>query len=351
MNTPSMFRGCGALIGIICFCVCLGAWFLYQEVYRDVAVQDASRTFVVEPGESVYGLSYRLEQEGIIRHARLFRAYVSLQGIDTAIHAGTYTVSSPITLSRVAAVLQSPAVQEEKEITIIPGWSLRDVARYFAEQGIASEDDVFAFLGSPAQLSDTVVDTDMFSLRVLDDKPQGMSYEGYLAPDTFRVFADASLEDIIQKLLVHRDDQFTEQMYRDIEAAGRTPFEILTMASIIEREVQQDGDMAKVSDIFWKRYDAGWPLQSDATVKYIHGLDGSVFTTAKEREVDSPWNTYVYPGLPKGPISHPGVSAIMAAIYPESNEYWYFLTTLDTGEVKYGRTLDEHNVNVARYLR
>jgi UPF0755 protein len=116
------------------------------------------------------------------------------------------------------------------------------------------------------------------------------------------------------------------------------------MASLLEREVRSPADKKKVSDLFWRRYAMGWALQADSTVHYVHGKKGDVFTTSAERKIDSPWNTYKYPGLPIGPISTPSLNAIMAAIYPEKNEYWYFLTTPE-GEVKYAKTLEEHNAN------
>ena len=186
--------------------------------------------------------------------------------------------------------------------------------------------------------------------RVLRDKPEDISLEGYLAPDTYRIFTDASLESVLEKLVVERDSQFTDRMYADIRAAGRDVHKVLTVASILEREVQHEEDKAKVADLFWRRFERHWALQADSTVHYAVGRKGDIFTTKKERATDSLWNTYKYPGLPPSPICNPSIESIRAAIYPEKNDYWYFLTTLE-GEVKYARTLEEHNGNVARYLR
>ena len=94
-----------------------------------------------------------------------------------------------------------------------------------------------------------------------------------------------------------------------------------------------------------------WALQADSTIHYIVGTSGSVFTSDLDRQVDSLWNTYKYPGLPLGSIGTPSLESIKAAIYPENNDYWYFLTTLDTGKVIYAKTLAEHNINIANYLR
>ena len=113
---------------------------------------------------------------------------------------------------------------------------------------------------------------------------------------------------------------------------------------MVEEEVQHPEDKAKVADILWRRYKNNWALQLDSSVHYVVDKTGNVFTTGKERSVDSLWNTYKYPGLPLGPIANPGLESIKAALYPEKNSYWYFLTGKD-GTVYYAKTLEEHNAN------
>lgn len=247
-----------------------------------------------------------------------------------------------------------PALRPEITITIIPGWNLRQVAEYLVKQGLASTtEDVFAFTGKPAydyrlpagqaglvasplpQIED---------LKILKGKPKLASYEGYLAPETYRVFADASILDVLKKLVEQREKEITAEMRSDIKKFDRSFHEIMIMASILEKEVQHPSDKAKVADVLWRRYDKNWALQVDSSVHYAVDKTGDVFTTDKERAVDSQWNTYKYPGLPLGPISNPGVDSILAAINPEKNNYWYFLTGKD-GAVYYGKTLEEHNAN------
>lgn len=333
--------------------------FFYAEIYLATAQTGASVQFTVEPNESVAALAARLEQEQVIKAAWLFRKYLVLQGIDKGIQAGQFTVQSPITLARVAAALQARTTQEERTITIIPGWDLRDVAAYFEQEAIGTEDELFALIGEPARLYDPpqaavgrsrLAPVFPSEAKIIAQREPTVSYEGYLAPETYRIFSDATLKEVVEKLITQRDREFTEEMYQTIEKSGRTAPEVLTLASIVEREVRGQEDRAKVADIFWRRYDAGWALQADSSVHYAVGRKGDVFTTKKERDTDSLWNTYKYPGLPPSPICNPSLASIRAAIYPEKNEYWYFLTTFE-GEVKYARTLEEHNGNVARYLR
>lgn len=340
------------VLSIIFLCTLVGAWFVYSEIYAAEAQQSQEITFRIERGESVAELSDRLEQTGVIRNATLFQKYLVLKGLDTQIREGTFVVEAPITLARVVDALDRPSY-DETTITILPGWSLLEIAVYFEEQGIATKDELYAVTGRPAYNYKTQkgrpprFESDA---RILQDRSAHVSLEGYLSPNTFRIFKDASVEDIVHKLVNHMDSQMTEQMYVDIKKQGRSFFEVLTLASIVEREVQSEKDKALVADIFWRRYDANWALQADSTVHYAVGKRGDVFTTKEDRDSTSAYNTYKYPGLPLGPIASPSIESIRAAIYPESNDNWYFITTLE-GEVKYASSLEEHNINVHRYLR
>ncbi len=235
----------------------------------------------------------------------------------------------------------------EVTLTIIPGWNLRQVAEYLVKQGFATTtDDVYNFTGKPAvDYRTTKVTLPKISeLEIFVGKPSYISYEGYLAPETYRVFKDASILDILKKLVEQRDKEISAQMWQDIEKNGGSLYQIMIMASILEKEVQNADDKAKVADILWRRWDKNWALQVDSSVHYAVDKRGDVFTKQAEREFDSPWNTYKYPGLPLGPISNPGLDSIKAALYPEKNSYWYFLTGKD-GTVYYAKTLDEHNLN------
>ncbi|OGY89834.1 MAG: hypothetical protein A2927_01170 [Candidatus Komeilibacteria bacterium RIFCSPLOWO2_01_FULL_45_10] len=142
--------------------------------------------------------------------------------------------------------------------------------------------------------------------------------------------------------------KLTQEMRVDIKNAGKSIFEVITLASIIEKEVRTEQDMKMVADIFNKRLEQGIALQSDATVNYVTGK-GLVQPTAADIAVDNLYNTYKYRGLPPGPIANPGLKAIKAAIYPTPNQYYYFLTTAE-GEVIYSQTYQEHLKNKSVYL-
>jgi UPF0755 protein len=181
------------------------------------------------------------------------------------------------------------------------------------------------------------------------DKPGNVSYEGYFLPETYRVYVDTKPEDIIKKIFSVLNNRITSEMRTEAIRQKKTWFEIFTMASIVEREVSNENDMKLVADIFWRRNDMRWALQSCATVNYVTGKNDPAIS-AVDRQLDSFYNTYKYPGLPLGPIGNPSLKAINAVLYPTENDYWYFMSDWE-GNMHYAKTLGEHNRNVAKYLR
>ena len=339
-------------IGIVSI-LFIGGILFYRSIYAHTGNNTKSVSVVIAPGMTVRDVAHMLAEQKIIDSERMLVRYLAWKQLDTKIQHGSITFDPPHSIVRIANALTISQSANERVITILPGWNLKNIATYIEEEGIANKQEFFAIVGNPATYSytDAVDFGTSQQPALLAGKPPLVPLEGYLRPDTYRVFASSTVMDIVKKVLLAQQDQFTAQMYQDIQRSRRTTHDILTMASILEREVRTPEDRRLVSDLFWRRYDAGMGLQADSTVHYLTGTDGSVFTSASDRNIDSAWNTYKYAGLPPGPISNPSLDSIMAAIYPEQNDNWYFLTTLDTGEVKYGRDLDEHNRNVQKFLR
>lgn len=325
----------------------IGGFSVYQNIYKTDIIKKEKITFEVKSGESVSEFAARLEAEKIILKADLLKFYLKWKNLDTKIQFGAFELQAPITIKRIAEALGTPLLNE-RSITIIPGWDLRDMAGYFEKEGIASSSEFFALVGKAAVFGPATSSLES-QFSILKDKPN-VSLEGYFAPETYRIYKNEKLPDILTRLLSQREKQFTLEMLQDIKKQGKTVHEILTLASILEKEVKTPEDRKKVSDLFWRRLDEGMGLQADSTVHYLTAREGDVFTKQKERQIDSLWNTYKYRGLPPGPISNPSISSIMAAIYPEKNDAVYFLTD-SLGVVHYARTLDGHNANVQKYLR
>lgn len=258
-------------------------------------------------------------------------------------------------INRVKRVPLPP--RAEINITIIPGWNLRQIADDWVKKGIIkTPQDLYDLVGKPAynykahdQLAPIIFSTTSTWKYFFKDKSKYLSYEGYFLPDTYRVYVDAKPEDVLKKVFANLDEKITLEMRADIQKQNKSFFEILTMASVVEKEAPTSDSMGVVADIFWRRYQDNWPLQSCATVNYITGKNDPAVSGA-DKAIDSLFNTYKYPGLPLGPISNPSLNAIRAVIYPIKNNYWYFMSGTD-GQMHYAKTLEEHNRNVYKYLR
>lgn len=259
---------------------------------------------------------------------------------------------------------QSPAplvYKEEKTLKILEGWDLDDITKYLETETGLSPADVEQVSGRPqidyrdeTDLSFPPDFSEKFSF--LKDKPAHYSLEGFLFPDTYRVFTDATAEDVIFKMLTNFDRRLTAEMRAEIERQGKTIYEVIIMASLIEKEAPmnysdpENRDARIVSDIFWGRLKIGQALQSDATLSYLFN-DNNPAHSGEELRVDSPYNSYKYRGLPPTPICNPGIKAIEAAIYPIPTNYNYFLTNLDGSNIYYASTYEEHLQNKYKYLK
>lgn len=242
-------------------------------------------------------------------------------------------------LEREAAALKVVPV-EEKKITIIEGWNLTAIEKYLEKEGFDFKDSVLDL-----KAKDFAED-----FPLLGEASRSASLEGYFFPDTYRVYASSTLADVTEKALGNFSKKITSEMVADIKKQGRTLPEILTMASIIEKEVKGERDMKIVSGIFWDRIKNGQGLESCATLAYILGENKTQYSEA-DTKIDSPYNTYRHRGLPPGPIANPGLVAIKAAIYPIYTDYNYFLNRLDNGETVFSRNYQEHLSNKAKYLK
>lgn len=318
---------------------------------------EGASSFVVEKGEGTDAIVGRLKSRGIIRSTLLFRLALGRSGLATKLQPGTYDFRGAEDFAEIVRRLASGGVPANEFVLLVKeGWNLADIKKALEAAGYADAEAFFHVTGLPATDHRTLSaeaapkpDDLSGEFSFLKDKPPYVSLEGFLFPDTYRVFRDAKAADVVRTLLSNFDRKLTPELRRRIAERKRSVFEIVTMASIIEREVRGEGDRRIVSDIFWRRLEIGMALQADSTVNYATGKSLPAVTLEDTKNV-SEYNTYKYPGLPLGPISNPGLEAIEAAVSPSPNEYWYFLTDED-GTVHYGKNLDEHNRNKAKYLK
>jgi UPF0755 protein len=313
--------------------------------------------FKVEKGEGSREISLNLENEGLIRWAPFFRVYVLITRVAGNLQAGKYVLSPSMSISEIAAKLAQGEVIKEK-ITIIEGWDLRDIGFYFENKGMFQAEELWELAGFPVfdyKKATGLPFPEDFSqdFSFLKDKPENLGLEGYLFPDTYEISQGESLEEIVNRMLSNFGEKLSLELRAEIARQRKTIFEIVTMASLIEKEVETKEDRELVSGIFWKRIELGGSLDSCATIAYLMGRTDWTFEEMREeiaegKKIDSPYNTYMYPGLPFGPICNPGLESIMAAIYPKASQYWYYLSTPE-GETIFSKTLEEHNIAKAKY--
>jgi len=300
------------------------------------------KNFIVDAGWGSAKISQELKKNGLIRNPLIFQFYAWKNGISSRLQDGEYFLSQNLNLKEIAQILSRGAgATKEITLTFIEGWNNNEIAFYLEQKGIAKPVDFLAVVQKKADWWD--------NYDFLNSRPKFADLEGYLFPDTYRFYRDSSISDIAKKLLDNFGEKLTFDLREEIKRQNKTIHEILTVASIIEKEVSTDSDRKIVADIFYKRLRAGMPLQADSTVNYATGK-GVTRASAGDIKIDSPYNTYKYKGLPPGPICNPGMSAILAAIYPTKNDYWYFLTAPD-GKVIYSKTHDEHVKAKAKYYK
>lgn len=345
------------IVVLACMPLALLAVLAWTGAWLSTPVTDGASAFVIAPGEGTETIVRNLKEQGVVRNGLLFKNALRLSGLATKLQPGTYDLRGAKDFAEVARRLTTGGVPaNEFVLRVKEGWNLADIRAELARVGYAKADELHHVTGIPATdhrtlSSDQAPKPDDFSVDFpfLKDKPSYVSLEGFLFPDTYRIFKDATPTEVTRKLLEHFDEKLTPELRRGIAARNLTVYQVVTMASIVEREVRTPADRRKVADLFWRRLDAGMALQADSTVNYATGKSLPAVTLEDTRNV-SEYNTYKYPGLPLGPIANPGLDSIEATVHPEPNPYWYFLTD-EAGNVHYGRTLDEHNANKAKYLK
>lgn len=331
---------------ILIILVFLASNFFYWRGINAVADEKGSDAmFLIAKGESVDTIGENLQEAGLIKSKFYFKIYIKRNEEYANLKAGEYTLNSRLSVKEIVKVLASgETLSKEDTIKIIEGWDIRDIASYFENIGRFQSKEILEVVDAPLSSWDRPLPD------FLNDAPKSATLEGYLFPDTYRIFKDSTVAEIASKILKNFDNKLTEEMRAEIKKQDKRVFDIIKMASILEREVRTYDDMKIVSGIFWDRIKNGQGLQSDATLSY-YLRDKNAAHTTDDLKIDTPYNTYKYRGLPPTPICNPGLNAIKAAIYPEYTDYNYFLNRQDTGETIFSKTYEEHIRNKNKYLK
>ncbi len=325
-----------------------GVYYNYQnKVYKNKKNSQGFVSFTISQGESVQDIANNLLVNGLIDSVLFFKIYIWQTDSSSQLQAGVYELDKSISISKIVnKFIKGKTVSDEQEIKILEGWTIKDINDYLMKNNIIN-DNIFQKKASQA-VNNWEFSFAKFSF--LQQIPRGFDLEGYLFPDTYRIFKQASAEDVIKKMLDNFNKKITPVLYAEIEKQHKTIPEIITMASIIEKEVRDKNDMAIVAGILYKRLSLGMRLEVDSTVNYATGASRASVTW-QDLQIDSPFNTYQHSGLPPGPICNPGIEAIKAAIYPQTSDYLFYLNRQDTGETIFSKTFSEHIRNKNKYLK
>ncbi|HEX9117253.1 MAG TPA: endolytic transglycosylase MltG [Anaerolineae bacterium] len=325
-----------------------------SEVSRAADPSGAAIKFTVEPGSTSRGIAQNLQNQGLIKDAHLFEAYVRASGLAGRLQAGTFTLSPAMTPAQIAEALQH-ARAASLTISIPEGWRLEQTADYLDQTG-ALDGAEYRHLAADPQAAN-LKDEDATFLSAL---PAGASLEGYLFPDTYEVPAEgATAADLIRRQL----DNFQATvlpLYEEAFAAGRTHLglpEVVTLASIVEREAVVEQERPTIAGVYLNRLNQGMRLEADPTVQYAMGYQAGTHLWWKTPvsldeygKVASPYNTYLHAGLPPGPIASPGLASIKAVLAPDQHKYLYFVALPDgSGRHVFAQTFAEHQKNVQKY--
>lgn len=324
---------------ILVICVAGGAFIWWQENLKPLDLaQKNTQIFVIQKGESLKAIARDLEEKKLIRNWFAFSLLVRKSGWQNKIQAGDFRLSPSLSAVQIGEELQHGTL--DVWVTIPEGWRSEEIVEELLKSGIWKE-----FQSQSVGFKKQILD--LFNKN-----------NGQLFPDTYLIPKESTPEQILEIFLRNFSQKISDQWWEEAKKQGFIPDQVLIMASLVEREAKYENDRPIVADIIIKRWKEKIPLQIDATVQYVLGErtkseDGSSWwkkeLTNDDLKTDSTFNTYLYPGLPPGSISNPGLSAIKAVIFSTKTPYYYYLSD-KSGKMHYAKTLEEHNENIRKYL-
>ena len=317
-------------LAILCLIVSLIGVFLMSAPSSSEVVVN----FDIPTGSNSRTIAKRLAAERLIRSAHAFRLLVRHRGIGRRLQAGTYALRRNMSLSDILNEF------EKGQVTLV-SWT---VPEGLTRGTIAELWEVSGF-GTATAFQEAAEADDLLERYGI---PEDKTVEGYLFPNTYKFAKGTTGENVVEMMLGEFQNRWIETFDDAARDLGLTRHEIVTLASIIEKEAQVESERPRISSVFHNRLKRKWRLQADPTVLYALGNPERLLTKADLR-VDSPYNTYKYKGLPPGPIASPGIDSIIAALHPEKTDYLYFVA-IGEGKHHFSKTLSEHN-RIVRKMR
>lgn len=334
-----LFLLCAVVIALV------GAAFVYDVFLISPKQQAVPIEITIASGSSVSSIAAQLQQSHLITHPIFFKWFVAWTHTGNTLQAGTFSFLPNTSIATLVLVLSNPQ-STEVQVTLPEGFTASQMKAKVVSVLPELDQSLWDHYASGKSLED-------FSEQILAGIPVRSGLEGYLFPDTYRFAKSADAKEVIGKMLVTLEVRFAqnnESIPTNLKFSnGMTLHEVLTMASIVEKEVQTPEDMKHVAGLLFNRMRIGMPLQVDSTLTYVTQKTSADLTTA-DLKLASPYNSYTHKGLPPGPICNPGMNAILAVLHPSASDDFYFLTTRD-GKTIYAKTHDQHVLNKQKYLK
>jgi UPF0755 protein len=300
---------------------------------------DVSLDLEVFEGELASDVIDRLTESSVVHNGFLLRNYLRYRGLDYSVEAGHYQLTGQMTVRQIAEALQT-ASPASIAFTVLEGWRTEEIAERIAVSGLnISFEDFLATCDEVSRSNDLPVEW-----------PADPSLEGFLFPDTYFLDPESSARDVILAMLDNFKTRLDAETLAGFEQQGLSVYQAVTLASIVEREAVIPDERPLIASVFLRRLSLGMKLEADPTVQYALGLQADGWWKAplslSDLEVDSPYNTYRYAGLPPGPIANPGASALNAVAFPADSTYLYFRALCDgSGRHAFAETYEEHLEN------
>ncbi|WP_296255058.1 endolytic transglycosylase MltG [uncultured Ezakiella sp.] len=337
MNTAVKWILTFALLLAIVFVAIFGFKAYNKSMYKPVDKNDTSLyEFSISKGSSLSTVASSLYDMNLIKNGSAFKSRVEELGLESEIQSGKFKLSRSMDVDQVITELtKKPETHDDGQAVklVIPeGFERKLIAERIEELGLGSAQTFMELTEDKGRYEE--------EFPFLKSLAQGQSLEGFLFPATYELSASEGEESIIKKMLtafeVRMENNFNQGSYNGLDLN-----QMITLASIIEREIKIDDERPLASSVFYNRINQGMRLQSCATVQYIIGERKAVLTN-EETQIDSPYNTYINEGLPPAPIASPGMKSIMAAINPADTEYLFFVKTGEDGSHSFSKTYEEH---------
>lgn len=364
-------RIASAIISIAVILILVGGFFTYRYVTSAVGPLDKSSskyiTVEIPEGSGNKYIGQILEKAGVIKDATIFNFYTKFKNY-TNFGSGYYNLKASMDLDEISKLLQKGGTDEPErptlgKILITEGYTIKQIADAVTVNTIAqksektstpfSKDDFLKLIQDETFIAKMVAKYPNLFASLPNADQVTYRLEGYLFPATYNYYEDTTLEDLVEQM-ISTTDSYLSSYYDTIASKGMTVNEVLTLASLVEKEGSTDEDRRNIASVFYNRLNANMPLQSNIAILYAMGKLGEKTSLAEDATIDttidSPYNIYTNTGLMPGPVDSPSLSAIEATINPASTDYLYFVADVKTGAVYYSETFEEHQANVEKYI-